>query len=470
LQPGDGNAMGLYFESYFYDVAGNILAMQHRGTDPSNPGWTRSYAYLEPSLIEAGKVNNRLSSTQVGQSPLERYSYDAHGSMPAMPHLPLMEWTFLDQLRASSTQVVNNGKPETTYYVYDAAGQRVRKVTERQATEDETPTRMKERIYLGGFEIYREYGGDGVAISLQRETLHVMDDKQRIALVETRTLGDDDTDAQLTRYQLNNHLGSASVELDEIGKVISYEEYFPYGSTSYQAVDSSIKAAAKRYRYTGKERDEETGLAYHGARYYAGWLGRWTSIDPAGLRESPNLYEFVLNNPARLTDSSGLGTDSTQTWSDYFASYLSPEAWRQSLNQTAHDLVPMMPAWDALDTTIGGGYVDPGAKLQATFDSTWNNITTAMQFTGAGLSSGDVGIADALAHRPLIGEYLPKLSTSVPTATERVSAAAEQLTVSTERYTGPTTVGFWDEGYSLTASSKSVDMRITIPTVGKIQK
>ena len=57
----------------------------------------------------------------------------------------------------------------------------MRKVTERQ-----NGTRKDERIYLGGFEIYREYNGNGAAVTLERETLHVMDDKQRIALVETR--------------------------------------------------------------------------------------------------------------------------------------------------------------------------------------------------------------------------------------------------------------------------------------------
>ena len=59
----------------------------------------------------------------------------------------------------------------------------MRKVTERQ-----NGTRKNERIYLGGFEIYREYDGIGAAVTLERETLHVMDDKQRIALVETKTV------------------------------------------------------------------------------------------------------------------------------------------------------------------------------------------------------------------------------------------------------------------------------------------
>ena len=61
--------------------------------------------------------------------------------------------------------------------------------------------------------------------------------------------------------QLDNHLGSAAE--------ILYEEYHPYGSTSYRASPSGVEVSARRYRYTGKERDEETGLYYYGARYYA---------------------------------------------------------------------------------------------------------------------------------------------------------------------------------------------------------
>ena len=54
--------------------------------------------------------------------------------------------------------------------------------------------------------------------------------------------------------------------------------------------------------YTGMERDEETGLAYHGARYYAAWLGRWISVDPA---QSLQAYAYAANKPAVLIDSDG---------------------------------------------------------------------------------------------------------------------------------------------------------------------
>ena len=39
------------------------------------------------------------------------------------------------------------------------------------------------------------------------------------------------------------------------------------------------------------------GLPYHGARYYAAWLGRWTSSDPIGMKDESNLYRYVHNIP-----------------------------------------------------------------------------------------------------------------------------------------------------------------------------
>ena len=305
--PTDSVAMRNYTERYIYDPVGNILRMVHQAG--ANGSWTRRYDYEI--------TNNRLRATSLpgdGDGVFSaKYLYDLHGNMTRMPHLPLMQWDFRDQLQATSKQVVNNGgTPVITHYVYDAGGQRVRKVTENEAAAGQRSTRMKERIYLGGFEIYREYENDGDTVKLERETLHIMDDKQRIALVETRT--DTPAPEQLIRYQFDNHLGSASLELDDSGQIISYEEYHPYGSTSYQAVRKDIEIPPKRYRYTGMERDEETEFAYHGARYYASWLGRWTSCDPLVMdtkasasnhRRSWNIYEYCVGSPMCGVDLDG---------------------------------------------------------------------------------------------------------------------------------------------------------------------
>ena len=197
---------------------------------------------------------------------------------------------------------------ERTYYVYDASGQRVRKVTERANAGRQTPTRMRDASTSAASRSTASTTATAPTATLERETLHVMDDKQRIALVETRTLdtaGNDPAPAQLIRYQFGNHLGSASLELDEQAQIISYEEYSPYGSTTYQAVRSQTETA-KRYRYTGKERDEESGLYYHGARYYAPWLGRWVSCDPVDIGGESNRYAYVRGSPTRFRDSTGM--------------------------------------------------------------------------------------------------------------------------------------------------------------------
>jgi RHS repeat-associated protein len=308
-QPGDGKAMGNYVETYSYDGVGNLLAFAHQANSKS---WTRGYSYAEPSRITAADISNRLSATNAPGDTAgtfsDKYLYDAHGDMTRMTHLPVMTWDEHDRLQSTARQSVTSGTPETTYYTYDSAGQRVRKITDSAAAAGATPSPKSERIYLGGFEIYRAYTGG--AVSLERETLHVMDDKERTAIVETRTLGSDPAPARMIRYQYGNHLGSALLELDENAAVVSYEEYFPYGSTSYQAVRATTETP-KRYRYTGKERDEENDLYYHGARYYAPWLGRWTACDPAGFVDGPNVYCYATNNPVRLQDPSGLQADDT---------------------------------------------------------------------------------------------------------------------------------------------------------------
>lgn len=310
--PNSPEALQRYIEDYTYDGVGNILSMAHSGGDTLR--WKRCYQYALDSnrLLATGGANEIDPATAcptpyVADATLSQgYEYDVHGNMTRMPHLPSMQWDFQDQLQATSRTVINNGgTPQTTFYVYDAGGQRVRKVTERQAGPGQTPTRQHERIYLGGFEIYREYENDGQTRSLERQTLHVMDDQQRIAQVDTRTVGDDGSPEQSRRIQLGNHLGSVSIEMDENAELISFEEYHPYGTTALRVVRSASEGSLKRYRYTGKERDEETGLNYHGARYYAGWLGRWTAADPIGVRGGLNLYTYSSNQPISLLDPSG---------------------------------------------------------------------------------------------------------------------------------------------------------------------
>jgi RHS repeat-associated protein len=269
-----------YRQQYTYDAVGNFLKTQHIAGQGS---WTRQYTNRTD--------NNQLLYTSIG-GRTHALSYNAHGSMATMPHLRQIDWNFKEEM--THADLVGGGQ---AYYVYDSGGQRTRKVIERI---DGT---IEERIYLGTYEVYRERRG--TRLILRRETLHIMDDKQRVAMVETRTQGNDGSPKQLQRYQYSNHLGTACLELDKDGVIISYEEFHPYGTTAYQAVNALLRAAAKRYRFTGMERDEETGMEYHSARYYVGWLGRWTATDPQDVNDGVNIYLYVNDSPILKKDPFG---------------------------------------------------------------------------------------------------------------------------------------------------------------------
>ncbi|MEQ1506649.1 MAG: RHS repeat-associated core domain-containing protein [Myxococcota bacterium] len=291
--PGDP-ALRQYTQAYRYDAVGNLLEMKHQQGLGGAVAWRRGYAYEEG--------NNQLVSTSApGDDPddpathTDRYPYNERGAMTAMPHLPALVRDPQDQIRRADLDLAGS----VAWYAYDAAGQRVRKRVDKGGVQEE-------RIYVGGYEVWRKRTASGV--QEERETVHVMDDQRRIALVETLTVTDRSavaTPVPRQRYQFGDHLGSATLEVDEVGALISYEEYHPYGTTSWWAPTENTEVSAKRYRYTGMERDDETGLAYHGARYCAPWLGRWDRPDPLGLAGGINRWVYVRANPIVRCDPTG---------------------------------------------------------------------------------------------------------------------------------------------------------------------
>ncbi len=297
--PTDPLAMRAYTQNYSYDPVGNMTVLKHVAGSGS---YTR--------IFTGNAANNQLASTQTGAAPAINYTYDTHGNMTTLPQLSKMGWNFKDQLVLSAQQVINNGGTgQTTFYTYDGSGTRARKVTEGAAAAGVTSARISERLYIGNFEVYRTYSG--ASITLQRSTLHIMDDKSCVAIIDNKTIDTANADptalkTDSPRFQYSNHLGSAVFELDMSANLISAEEYHPFGTTSYQAGDAILDVPGKRYRYTGKERDDETGLYYHGARYYAPWLCRWTAADPIGIGDGMNDYTYVNNNPITAMDPTGM--------------------------------------------------------------------------------------------------------------------------------------------------------------------
>jgi len=306
--PNNIDAVRNYTEEYEYDLLGNIKVLKHRFQSQTGigGGWTRHYHYAFEDI--PGNRTNRLTSTSQPGDPdagpfTGTYAYDAYGNMTRMPHLAAMDWNFMDQLRQ-----VDLGGGGTAYYTYGLGGQRLRKVIERNGNMN------LEWIFLGAVMIHRRRRRNTNDLRLERWTVHVSDNTGHIAQIDTKTRDVDNDDpanpfnVALIRYQYANHLGSAVLETDDDGNPISYEEYHPYGTTAYRSAKPGFDLSLKRYRFSGKERDDETGLYYIGARYFACWLGRWTSSDPAGFADGYNLFGYCRNNPIGRGDPGG--TDS----------------------------------------------------------------------------------------------------------------------------------------------------------------
>lgn len=108
-------------------------------------------------------------------------------------------------------------------------------------------------------------------------------------------------DGTNTYYQ-NDHLNSTSLLTDQNGNVLENTSYYPFGEVRTGGTQS-------KYLYTGKEKDQESGLSYYDSRYYSSKMQRF--IQPDTLL--PNVYDpqqldrysYVRNNPLRYTDPSG---------------------------------------------------------------------------------------------------------------------------------------------------------------------
>lgn len=283
----DLQALARYTEDFSYDREGNLTTLRHewKGTRPAV--WTRAHSH------QAG--SNRLIRSVASGSPAVNYAYDASGNLQAMPHLPEMGWDAEGRLAS-----VDRAAGARVWMSYDAKGQRVRKVHRHGQ-------RVEERIYLGHYEIYRRRRAGSATVRVERTTSHLLDCAQRVAMLETLTRDEGDvvsSPAPRWRYQLNDHLGSGCIELDESAKLISFEEFHPFGTTAV-AAQGVGEVSSKRYRYTGKEKDEETGLYYFGLRYYITWLARWISPDPARNVDSFNQYTYSRSRPLELRDPDG---------------------------------------------------------------------------------------------------------------------------------------------------------------------
>ncbi len=284
-----------YVERYRYDAMGNMLRLKHRN---KNGGFTREFT--------VGTANNRLRRMEIGDADYD-YTFDASGNMSSETTSRHFEWNHSDQMKAFRTQTGGAEPSVHAHYLYDAAGERVKKLVRKQGGRTEVTH------YIDGLFEHHRWGGRSQ--SGQNNRVHVMDDKQRIALVRLGPAHPEDR-GPAVQFQLGDHLESSNVLVDPAGGLINREEFSPYGETSFGSF------AKKRYRFTGMERDEESGLNYVHHRALSPVLGRWISCDPLRKKGASKSYELCGSNPICFVDKDGLEESKSTEWGASLAWFL----------------------------------------------------------------------------------------------------------------------------------------------------
>lgn len=243
-------------QTYGHDPYGN-----HWVSSPSNCGFTLS------SLTPIASTNFTAGTNQLN---VQGSTFDDAGNLAAIGG-----WTYAYDAESRLTSSTMNSS--TTTYAYDGEGRRVQKVSSTGVT-----------TYV--------YDAMGALIA------------------EYSTVPS--TPLCTTCYLTADHLRSTRLETDSSGAMVACHDYLPFGEeipigTGSRSGSCFAGTDTTTLKFTGKERDAETGLDYFGARYFSGGQGRFTSPDPENRGgkvpdpQSWNMYAYGRNNPLLYTDPTG---------------------------------------------------------------------------------------------------------------------------------------------------------------------
>ncbi|MHC8328545.1 RHS repeat-associated core domain-containing protein [Pseudomonas sp. LB1P83] len=317
--PSDPNNHLNYTQKYEYDTGGNLIKLVH---ERAVGGYTHEM-FIDPT-------SNRGVRWKEGDDPDFDSLFTRNGGLKASaPGRPLY-WNSRDQLTSATLVERDNGPNDEEVFSY-SQGVRVFKRHEWQAA---TLTHFHQVIYLPGLEIRTRDNG---------ETLHVITlpgGRGSVRCLHWVDKKPEGIEQDQLRYSLDDELGSCLMELDQNARLISHESYYPFGATAWLIAVFLLEVSYKTIRYSGKEMDE-CGLYYYGARYYAPWLQRWVSADPAGSIDGLNLYAFVGNNPLNYFDDIGEKKTPSQLKSEIISGFKflsSVHHEMNTLNQQLSDL------------------------------------------------------------------------------------------------------------------------------------
>jgi RHS repeat-associated protein len=246
-------------QSFTYDQLNRLVSAQNAGTDCSatlpdtnSKFWGNSYGYdawgnlLTKNVTKCGA--EFLSVVAQANNQLGGYGYDAAGNLTSAQTPTGQATSSFDAENRLTTASLGGA---TTTYTYDADGQRVRK--------DVAGAASTEYMYFNGEVIAEKNATSGAW------TNYMFFAGNRVARRDS---------SNAVSYYFSDHLKTTDIVTDALGNIKSESDFYPWGGElQFTANDSN------HYKFTGKERDSETGLDYFGARYYSQALGRFITPD-----------------------------------------------------------------------------------------------------------------------------------------------------------------------------------------------
>jgi RHS repeat-associated protein len=288
--------------AFTYDFLNRIS--QANTTTTGQNCWGETYAIdAWGNLIGISGVSNMTGCNTEGptiaantNNQITGWCYDGAGNLLDMGGCAPLAHSFVYDAEGQlqSPPVANSSTAIAYTYYYDGDGNRVQKCDANPCTG----TGATGSLYWRGMggEVLAESSRTG---AMQEE--YVYFNGQRVARRDVVT--------GKVHYYFSDHLGSARViAAASNGAVEQQMDFYPYGGIAYTS-----GADPNHYKFTGKERDSESGLDNFGARYYGSSLGRFMQTDPIWVKadrmldpQRLNLYSYVRNNPLTLTDPSGM--------------------------------------------------------------------------------------------------------------------------------------------------------------------
>jgi RHS repeat-associated protein len=183
---------------------------------------------------------------------------------------------------------------------YDEAGNRVRKREYLRQQPEETPPGIED----GGMGVWDLVGDEYYSRDISGKEIAIYHSND---LYQWNVWGTDNV-GKITAtgdkfFYLKDHLGTIRVVLDENNEIVSAQDFDPWG---YPLENRSFQSDNTDYKFTGKQRDKESGYDYFGARYYDARIGRWGGVEPL-LEKFISLspYNYAILNPIRIFDKDG---------------------------------------------------------------------------------------------------------------------------------------------------------------------